>query len=88
MRHSARFWTDCGYEKTDIDSAAGSGKCTFGDYEEINYLNFSDSVDVSENFHFHCVRHSEDRRTHGFERNNHLLVALQFAASPAGTIWL
>lgn len=88
VRHSARFWTDCGYEKTGTDSAAGLGKCTFGEYVEIHYLNFSDSADVSENFHFHCVRHSEHQRTHVSERNNHLLAALQFAASPAGTIWL
>lgn len=113
MRHSERFWTDCGYGKSDIDSAAGSeglgfgsvigfdsSECHFGEYVETYCLNFVpgsgfDSVEVSENFHFHYVRHSdfdslfhyvEDWRTCVSERDNHLLVALQFAASPAGRI--
>lgn len=41
-----------------------SSECHFGEYVEIYYLNFVpgsgfDSVEVSENFHFHCVRHSD-----------------------------
>lgn len=50
--------------------------------------------------HFHCERlfhcwnsdlvfhHVEDSRTCDSERNNHLLAALQSAASPAGRTWV
>lgn len=72
MGHSERFWTDCGYETSEIDSCAGSDGLGFGSvigsdsdwggYVEIYNLNFGsgfDSVEASENVLFHCARNSD-----------------------------
>lgn len=63
VRHSERFWTDCGDEKSDTDSAAGSeglgvGSVIVSESSECGEIYCLNSV-PSENVHFHCARHSD-----------------------------